>query len=143
MTTRNGSAEWKGTLKDGSGGMKVESGFVDAPYTVASRFENSNKGTNPEEMVGAAHAGCFSMFLAGLLSKHGYSSESISTAAAVTLSRDKTGPFISLIELETVGVVPGLSADDFATYAAEAKKNCPIGRAMASTEVVLKNTTLK
>ena len=142
MTTRTATAVWNGTLKEGSGNMSVQSGYVDVPFTFASRFENSDKGTNPEELIGAAHAGCFSMFLSALLSGDGYSPESIATTAAVTLGRDDTGPLITSIELETEATVPNLSEEDFQGYLAKSKENCPISRVLASTEIILKSARL-
>lgn len=142
MTTRKATAVWNGTLKEGNGKMNSQSGFVDVPFTFASRFENSEKGTNPEELIGAAHAGCFSMFLSALLSGDGHKPESIATTASVTLGRDDTGPVISSIELETEATVPGLSEEAFEEYLAKTKANCPISRVLASTEIVLKSATL-
>lgn len=142
MTTRTATAVWNGTLKEGNGKMNSQSGFVDVPFTFASRFENSDKGTNPEELIGAAHAGCFSMFLSALLSGDGHSPESIATTAAVTLGRDDTGPLITSIELETEATVPGLSQEDFEGYLAKTKANCPISRVLASTEIILKSAKL-
>jgi osmotically inducible protein OsmC len=143
MTTRTATAVWNGTLKEGNGNMKVQSGFVDVPFTFASRFENSDKGTNPEELIGAAHAGCFSMFLSALLSNNGYIPTSVNTTASVTLGRDDTGPLITSIELVTEAVVPGLSAADYDGFVAAAKANCPISRVLAATNVILKSATLK
>src|SRR5512147_1536299 len=113
MTTRTSSAEWKGTLKEGAGTMKLASGAYEGPFTFASRFE-SGKGTNPEELIGAAHAGCFSMFLSALLSDAGFTPTSIRTSAIVHLD---DGPVISLIELKTEGVVPGLDEAGFKAHA--------------------------
>lgn len=141
MTTRQATAVWNGTLKEGNGMMNVQSGFIEGPYTFASRFE-SGKGTNPEELIGAAQAGCFSMFLSALLSNNGYAPESINTTASVTLGRDGTGPVITLIELETTATVPDLSEEDFQDFLAKAKANCPISRALAATEIVLKSARL-
>src|SRR5512145_848984 len=118
MTTRTSSAEWKGTLKEGAGTMKVGSGAYDGPYTYASRFE-SGKGTNPEELIGAAHAGCYSMFLSALLTDAGFTPTRVSTTATVHLEE---GPRIALIELSTEAVVPGLKADAFQKHADKAKK---------------------
>jgi lipoyl-dependent peroxiredoxin len=127
MAIRTSSAEWKGTLKDGSGHMKLASGLYEGPYTFASRFE-SGRGTNPEELVGAAHAGCFSMFLSALLSKEGFTPTSIKTTAAVHLT---DGPTISLIELDCQAAVPGLSEADLLKHAEAAKKGCPVSKALA------------
>jgi osmotically inducible protein OsmC len=127
MAIRISSAEWKGTLKDGAGTMKLASGAYEGAYTFASRFE-SGKGTNPEELIGAAHAGCFSMFLSALLTKAGFTPTRIATTATVHLG---DGPTINLIELETRAEVPGLSEADFQTHAEAAKKGCPVSKALA------------
>ena len=103
MSVRASSAEWKGTLKEGAGTMKVGSGAYEGPYTFASRFE-SGKGTNPEELIGAAHAGCFSMFLSALLGNKGFV-PTVRTTATVHL---EAGPTITLIELDTEAEVPGI-----------------------------------
>ena len=132
MTTRTSSAEWKGTLKDGAGTMKVGSGAYDGPYTYASRFE-SGKGTNPEELIGAAHAGCFSMALSSALTKEGFTPTSIRTTATVHLNEGT----INLIELNTEAVVPGLSDKVFQEKAADAKQNCPVSKVLAATEIKL------
>jgi len=133
MTTRISSAEWKGTLKDGSGTMKLASGAYEGPYTFASRFE-SGEGTNPEELIGAAHAGCFSMFLSALLTKAGFTATRISTTSTVHLTE---GPTISLIELNTEAEVPGLDDEAFQKHAAEAKEKCPVSKVLAATEITL------
>src|SRR5512137_2610885 len=99
MAVRTSSAEWKGTLKEGAGTMKLGSGAYEGPYTRASRFE-TGPGTNPEELIGAANAGCFSMFLAAILSKSGFPPVEIRTTAKVHMG---DGPTITLIELETEG----------------------------------------
>jgi osmotically inducible protein OsmC len=141
MTTRTATAVWNGTLKDGNGVMRVQSGFIEAPFTRASRFEDG-KGTNPEELIGSAHAGCFSMFLSALLSGAGFTPESIETTASVHLGRDETGPKITLIELDTKATVPGLSEADYQDFVAKAKANCPISRALAATETVISSAVL-
>ena len=133
MTTRTSTAEWKGTLKEGAGTMRVGSGAYDGPYTFASRFE-SGPGTNPEELIGAAHAGCYSMFLSALLTKAGAPPTSIHTTAKVHLGE---GPTIHLIELETVGVVPGIAEAAFLEQAEAAKKGCPVSKALAGPEIRL------
>jgi osmotically inducible protein OsmC len=138
MTTRTSFAEWKGTLKEGSGTMKLASGAYDGAYTFASRFEEG-KGTNPEELIGAAQAGCFSMFLSALLTKAGYTPESISTSAVVHLTE---GPTISLIELKTEAKVPEISETEFLELADAAKKNCPVSKALAGPEITLSATLL-
>jgi lipoyl-dependent peroxiredoxin len=128
MAVRTSSAEWKGTLKEGSGTMKVGSGAYEGPFTHASRFE-SGTGTNPEELIGAAHAGCFSMFLSALLTDAGFTPTRIVTAATVHLT---DGPTITLIELNTEAEVPGLTDADLQTHAEAAKKACPISKALAA-----------
>lgn len=133
MTTRTSFAEWKGTLKEGAGTMKLASGAYEGPYTFASRFE-SGPGTNPEELIGAAHAGCFSMFLSALLSKEGFTPTRIATTATVHLTE---GPTISLIELDCQAEVPGLGEDVFQEKAAAAKAGCPVSKVLAGAEIRL------
>jgi len=139
MPVRTTSAEWKGTLKEGAGTMKVGSGAYDGPFTYASRFE-SGPGTNPEELVGAALAGCFSMFLAALLTGAGFTPTRIVTTAKVHLDE---GPTITLIELNTQAEVPGLADADLQKHAEIAKKNCPVSKALAGPEIRLQAHLLK
>ena len=134
MAVRSSSAEWKGTLKQGAGTMSLGSGAYTGPYTFASRFE-SGKGTNPEELIGAAHAGCYSMFLSALLSDAGFTPTRIATTATVHL---EDGPTISLIELSTEAVVPNLKDADFQKHAEAAKKGCPVSKALAGPRIQLK-----
>ena len=133
MAVRSSSAEWKGTLKQGGGTMKLGSGAWEGPYTFASRFE-SGRGTNPEELIGAAHAGCFSMFLSALLTDAGFPPTRISTTAAVHLG---DGPAITLIELATEAVVPNLAEAEFQKHAEAAKKGCPVSKALAGPRITL------
>jgi len=133
MPIRTSSAEWKGTLKEGAGTMKLASGAFEGPYTFSSRFE-SGKGTNPEELIGAAHAGCFSMFLAALLTEAGFPPKSIRTTAAVHL---EAGPTIARIELATEASVPGIDAQAFQGHAEAAKRNCPVSKALAGPQITL------
>lgn len=133
MAVRTSSAEWKGSLKEGSGTMKLGSGAWQGSYTQASRFE-SGPGTNPEELIGAAHAGCFSMFLSALLTKAGFTPTSIRTTASVHIVE---GPVISLIELNTEADVPGVTDAVFQEQATAAKKNCPVSKALAGPEIKL------
>jgi lipoyl-dependent peroxiredoxin len=134
MAIRISSAEWKGSLKEGAGTMKLGSGAYEGPFTFASRFE-SGPGTNPEELIGAAHAGCFSMYLSALLTTAGFTPTRISTTAAVHLGE---GPAISLIELNTEAEVPNLAEAAFMEHAEAAKKNCPVSKALAGPEIKLK-----
>ncbi|MFZ2653255.1 MAG: OsmC family peroxiredoxin [Burkholderiaceae bacterium] len=131
MAVRTSSAEWKGTLKEGAGTMK--SGSYEGPFTYASRFE-SGRGTNPEELIGAAQAGCFSMFLAALLTTAGFTPKRIATTARVHLGE---GPAITLIELNTQAEVPNLTDAELQKHAEAAKKNCPISKALAGPEIRL------
>jgi lipoyl-dependent peroxiredoxin len=133
MPVRKAQAVWKGTLREGSGIMKLSGGAYEGPYTYASRFEEGT-GTNPEELIGAAHAGCFSMFLSALLTKAGFTPTSVDTTATVHL---EAGPTISLIELNTVANVPGLDDAGLQQYAAEAKAGCPVSKALSAVEIKL------
>ena len=131
MPIRASSAVWTGSLNEGSGRMRLASGAYEGAYTKASRFEEG-PGTNPEELLGAAHAGCFSMFLAAILSDAGHVPTSIATTAAVHLG---AGPRIKLIELSTVGVVPGIDEATFIEFAEKAKVGCPVSQALASVDI--------
>jgi len=127
MAIAKASAQWKGTLKEGSGSMKGGNGFFEAPFSFVSRFEGDKKGTNPEELIGAAHAGCFSMFLAAQLTSAGKPPTSIDTSATVTLG---DGPTITKIELVTRAVVPGVDQKLFDEKVAFSKANCPVSKAL-------------
>jgi len=133
MAVRISTAEWKGSLKEGGGTVKLGSGAYEGPYTFASRFE-SGPGTNPEELIGAAHAGCFSMFLSALLTTAGFTPTRIHTTATVHLNED---PTINLIELHTVAEVPNLTEAAFMEYADSAKADCPVSKALAGPEIEL------
>ncbi|MCL5734487.1 MAG: OsmC family protein [Actinobacteria bacterium] len=135
MPVRRSTAEWRGSLKEGSGSMRLASGLYEGPFTYSSRFEEG-AGTNPEELVGAAHAGCFSMFLAGLLTDNGHPPDRINTSAAVRIG---AGPTIDRIELHTEAAVPGISDAEFQDLAAQAKVGCPVSKALAAVpEITLK-----
>ena len=129
MATRNGSARWDGDLKDGSGRLVVGDGVFEGSYSFSSRFEEG-EGTNPEELIGAAHAACFSMALSGVLGENGHEPESISTTAKVQLRQVDGAPTIQQIELETEGSVPGIDEEHFRRHAEEAKAACPVSRAL-------------
>lgn len=139
MPVRSSTAEWKGTLQEGSGHMVVGKGAYDGPYSFASRFEEGT-GTNPEELIAAAHAGCFSMALSGGLTRAGTPPTSIATTAKVHLDRGETGFSITRIELETIGEVPGVDADAFQKAAEGAKAGCPVSRAFKALEITVKAT---
>lgn len=134
MAVRKARAEWTGTLKNGRGTMNFSN--YSGPYTYMSRFEEG-EGTNPEELVGAAQAGCFSMFLSALISEENLSPESIRTTATVHLESDDTGPLITLIELDCQVKCDGLSREKFDELAAASKVKCPISRLYKGTEVRL------
>ena len=122
MPTRTSSANWQGTLKEGAGTMRLESGAYEGPFSYVSRFE-SGPGTNPEELIAAAHAGCYSMALSATLGKAGFTPTAIDTTAAVHLNPPAG---ITKIELTTVAEVPGLDDADFQKYAEETKSACPV-----------------
>ena len=134
MAIRESSATWKGDLKEGKGSVHLGSGVYEGAYTYASRFEDG-PGTNPEELIGAAHAGCFSMYLALILSTAGHVPTRIDTTAKVHLGE---GPKITLIELSTVGEVPGIDEKTYVEFAEQAKKGCPVSQALAAVEMKLK-----
>jgi osmotically inducible protein OsmC len=135
MAVTKAEAVWQGTLREGKGTMKLPKGGYEGPYTFASRFETGD-GTNPEELIGAAHAGCFSMFLAALLSRNSYTPNRIHTTSTVHLGE---GPTITKIELDCEADVPNLSDEDLQKFAEDAKAGCPVSKALASVdEIVLK-----
>jgi lipoyl-dependent peroxiredoxin len=135
MATRNGSAEWRGDLKGGEGDLTVGDGVFKGGYSFASRFEEG-EGTNPEELIAAAHAACFSMALANVMAEHGHPAESVRTVAKVHLRQTDAGPTIQRIDLETEGRVPGIDQDHFAEHAQQAKEGCPVSRALAAVEEI-------
>ena len=132
MPTRTSSALWEGNLRDGSGTMKLGSGAFEGSYSFVSRFE-SGPGTNPEELIAAAHAGCFSMALSNGLSQAGFTPTSIATSATVHLDRVADGFGITKIDLDTVGTVPGIDDAKFQEVAAAAKAGCPVSKALAAS----------
>lgn len=133
MPTRNSSAVWRGNLTEGNGTMRIGNGAYEGPFTRASRFADG-PGTNPEELLGAAHAGCYSMFLSAVLTKSGFPPAEIRTIAAVTIA---DGPTITTIELTTEAVVPGVDEKTFLDHAENAKKGCPVSKALAAVEIKL------
>jgi osmotically inducible protein OsmC len=133
MATRNGSAEWRGDLKGGGGDLTVGDGVFKGAYSFSSRFEEG-EGTNPEELIAAAHAACFSMALSNILAEHGHAPDSVRTVARVHLRPTDAGPTIQRIDLDTEGRVPGIDQDHFAVHAQEAKEGCPVSRALAGVE---------
>lgn len=138
MATRHASAIWKGTLKEGNGKMKY--GNYEGNYTYKSRFEEG-EGTNPEELVGAAISGCYSMFLSALLSNENLNPDSIDVTAEVHLESDETGPLITKIDLDCKAKVGSISEADFMKHVQKAKENCPISRLYKGTTISV-NATL-
>jgi len=136
MPVRSASARWEGSLKDGNGTMKMQSGAYEGKYSFGSRFEQS-PGTNPEELIAAAHAGCFSMALSAGLGKEGFAPQSVATTAKCHLEKGDAGFSITRIELSTEAVVPGIDDGEFQKHAQGAKENCPVSKALAGVEISL------
>jgi osmotically inducible protein OsmC len=136
MVKREASAVWKGTLKDGKGTMALGSGAFEGQYSFSSRFEEG-QGTNPEELIGAAHAGCFSMALSLGLTEAGYKPERIATEATVKLEKSDGGFAITHITLDTEAEVPGIDKETFIKHAHDAKEHCPVSKALAGVEIAL------
>jgi lipoyl-dependent peroxiredoxin len=137
MPTRVAEARWEGGLKDGRGEVKTGSGACSGSYSFGTRFESA-PGTNPEELIGAAHAGCFSMALSAGLGKAGFTPKSVATKAKVHLEKVTEGFGITKIELETEGDVPEITEGEFQRIAEEAKRGCPVSRALAAVPIELK-----
>jgi len=131
MSIRHAESTWTGSLKEGSGNMKAGSGAFDLPFTWGTRF-GDDPGTNPEELIGAAQAGCFTMFLSARLTGAGFVPDVLHTLAAVHFGRDDIGPLIEKIELTLTARVPGISREKFDEEVAFSKKNCPISRALTN-----------
>ncbi len=142
MIKRTANAIWKGNLKNGNGTMKFGSGAFEGRYSFTSRFEEG-EGTNPEELIGAAHAGCFSMALSADLGKAGHEVEEVSTEAIVSLEKGDGGFSITKIKLVSRARVPGMDMDEFVKFAQGAKKNCPVSKALAGVEIHLEAHLLK
>ena len=136
MPIRSANAAWSGSLKEGKGTMRLGSGAYEGSYSFASRF-GEETGTNPEELIAAAHAGCFSMALTAGLGKAGYSPRSVKTSARAHLEKVGEGFKITRIELSTEADVPDIDAATFAENAASAKANCPVSQALAGVEILL------
>ena len=136
MPVRHAEAIWEGTLREGNGTMKFGSGAFQGAYTFASRFE-SGSGTNPEELLGAAHAGCFSMALSGELARAGYQPQRIHTTANVHLDKVDGGFKVTRVVLETQANVPDISDDEFQQKAEGAKYNCPVSQLFQGAEISL------
>ena len=139
MALRTANAVWNGTLREGDGQMRFGGGAFEGAYSFESRFEEG-EGTNPEELIAAAHAGCFSMALSGELGRAGYSPEKVSTEARVSLVKGDEGFRINRIQLVTEASVAGISEDEFAELAEAAKNGCPVSNVLAGAEITLEAT---
>ena len=137
MPARKADAQWEGSLQEGNGTMKLGGGAYEGPYSFKSRFEDGN-GTNPEELVAAAHAGCYSMALSGALGRAGHEPRSVRTTASVHLNKTDAGFRVQKIDLVTEAVVPGLDDAAFQEVANTAKETCPISVLLGgSAEITL------
>jgi lipoyl-dependent peroxiredoxin len=144
MATRNASATWRGNLKEGEGTMALGSGIWEGPFTFKSRFEPEEAGgTNPEELIGAAEAGCFTMQLASTLSQAGHVPDSVETEAKVHIRQVDGNPTITQIDLITRGKVPGIDQETFQKTAQETREVCIISRALGSVETINVTATLE
>jgi osmotically inducible protein OsmC len=141
MAVRNGSAEWRGDLQSGAGTVSVGDGVFEGQYSFASRFEEGT-GTNPEQLIAGAHAACFSMALANILSQAGHAPESVSTKANIQLRNVDGAPTLTRVDLETEGRVPGIDQRQFQEYADQAKQGCPVSRALAGIPEIALTATL-
>jgi osmotically inducible protein OsmC len=137
MPTRTAEAEWKGNLAEGEGRLKVGSGAFEGPYSFKSRFEEGQSTTNPEELIGAAHAGCFTMALTAALSRAGIKPTRIHTTARVKLEKIGEAFSITQIDLETEAKIPEIDDAKFQELANGAKQNCPVSKALSGTEIHL------
>ena len=138
--TRRSQATWKGTVAEGGGRLALGSGAYEGPFSLKARVEDVERATNPEELIGAAHAGCFTMSLANLLSEAGHPPADLRTTAEVRLEQLDAGFAITKIELRTTGEVPGVDGATFEQLARQAKETCPVSRALAGTEITLEAT---
>lgn len=132
----NASAHWQGSLKEGSGTLSTASGaLVDKPYSFKTRFEGE-PGTNPEELIGAAHAGCFSMALSMMLGKAGFTPDKLETTAAISLEQEDDGFAITTSHLDLTATIPGITEEQFQEIAGQAKEGCPVSK-LLNAEITL------
>ena len=141
MARRNATAEWQGDLRSGAGTFEGASSVISGKYSFKTRFEDE-PGTNPEELIAAAHASCFSMALSNILAEAGHTADSVSTTAQVHLRMGEAGPGITQIDLITEGRVAGIDQEQFAGYAQQAKEGCPVSRALAGVPDITLDATL-
>jgi osmotically inducible protein OsmC len=135
MPKRRAEAHWEGSLQDGQGAMRMASGAYEGPYSFQSRFEEGD-GTNPEELIAAAHAGCFSMAFSGDLGRAGHHAELVETNATVHIDKVEDGFAITRIELDTRARVPGIDEDEFQRIAEAAKEGCPVSQALGAVDSI-------
>jgi lipoyl-dependent peroxiredoxin len=143
MAIRTADAEWQGNLQEGQGRMRLGSGSYEGNYSFRSRMGDGATGTNPEELIGAAHAGCYSMALSASLAGAGFAPTRVHTTARVHFHPVEGGFAINPIELETEATVPGIDEATFQRIAEEAKVNCPVSKALSATPITLKATLQK
>ena len=141
MPTRSASAHWSGSLSDGKGSVSTETSALDEiPYSFDTRFGDSQQGTNPEELLGAAHAGCYTMQLSHMLAEAGHPPQAADTTAKVNIKQVEGGFEIDKIHLDLTAAVPGMSDDEFQRIATEAKETCPLSKVLAAAEITLDAT---
>jgi osmotically inducible protein OsmC len=142
MPTRSGSATWRGDLQGGDGNLTVGDGVFEGAYSFKSRFEEG-EGTNPEELIAAAHAACFAMAFANTLAGEGHTPESVDARARVVLKEVDGAPTLARIELTAESSVPGIEDDEYQRLAEQAKKECPVSRALAGVQEIRLEASLK
>ena len=142
MPTRSGSAVWRGDLQSGDGNLTVGDGVFEGAYSFKSRFEEG-EGTNPEELIAAAHAACFAMAFSNILDGEGHTPESVEASARVVLKEVDGAPTLARIELKADGKVPGIDDDEYQRLAEQAKKDCPVSRALGAVPEIQLEATLK
>lgn len=137
---RSAEAKWSGSIIEGKGSLKLESGAFEGPYSFSARFGDDTSMTNPEELIAAAHAGCFTMAFSGFLGRAGYEATSIDTKAVVHVEKEEGGFSIPRIDLIMEATVPNVSNDEFQELAKTAKEKCPVSRVLAGAEISLQAT---
>jgi osmotically inducible protein OsmC len=137
---RSSEAKWEGSIKDGKGNVRLGSGAFDGAYSFNSRFGDDTVATNPEELIAAAHAGCYTMALSGFLGRAGYEPSNIETKATVHLEKEGDGFVIPKIDLVTVASVPNIADEEFQQIAKTAKEKCPVSQVLAGAEISLDAT---
>ena len=143
MPVRKADAEWRGNLQDGQGHVRLGSGAYEGKYSFRSRMGDGSGGTNPEELIAAAHAGCYSMAFTNALATAGFTPTRVHTDANVHFEKVEGGFAINPIELITEAVVPGIDETTFQRIAEDAKQNCPVSKALAATDIRLRATLVK